>query len=241
MTDTQKDEKLPNGPGERGAEPQTPANDPGPEAVPAEPEAQRAGDMSRAELEARFAALAAQLAEKTAQLAEKTAELASFKDSALRQLAEKENQRRRAENEMAEMRKFGAAHFARDALAIADNLRRALAAAAAPTEDQSARAQVLDGLRQGVELIEREFMAILERHGIKRIDPLGEKFDPNWHQAMFEAETPGAEPGTVVQVVQAGYRLHDRLLRPAMVGVAKGKASVPAPVPEPPKDDTSGQ
>ena len=219
MTDTQKDEKAP-----LAGAPETPANDPGPDAEPAEPQTQPESGMTRAELEARFAALAAELAEKTA-------ELAAFKDSALRQLAEKENQRRRAENEMAETRKYGAASFARDALGLADNLRRALAAAAAPADDQAARAQLFDSLRQGVELIEREFAGILERHGIRRIDPLGEKFDPNWHQAMFEAEAPGAEPGTVMQVVQPGYRLHDRLLRPAMVGVAKAK---PAPS-EPPQ------
>ncbi len=233
MTDMQKDEKAPH---TQGAEPQVPANDPGPDAAPAEPgapaepeeQARPEPEMPRAELEARFAALAAELAEKSA-------ELAAFKDSALRQLADHQNQRRRAENEMAEMRKYGAAHFARDALAIADNLRRALAAAAVPADDQAARAQMLDSLRQGLELIEREFMAILERHGIRRIEPLGEKFDPNWHQAMFEAEAPGAEPGTVMQVMQAGYRLHDRLLRPAMVGVAKAKAA--APQADPPKDE----
>jgi molecular chaperone GrpE len=230
MNDMQKDEKAPHA---NGAQPQTPANDPGPEAVPAEPQAAPEGEMPREELEARFAALAAQLAEKTA-------ELAAFKESALRQLAEKENQRRRAENEMADSRKYGGASFARDALAVVDNLRRALAAAAAPADDQAARAQMFDSLRQGVELIDREFTAILERHGIKRIEPLGEKFDPNWHQAMFEAEAPGAEPGTVMQVMQAGYRLHDRLLRPAMVGVAKARSQA-APQSEAPKGDTQGK
>jgi molecular chaperone GrpE len=223
MNDTQKDEKMQR-------EPRAPANDPGPEAPP--PQADAAGpeaEMPRAELEARFAALAAELAEKSA-------EFAAFKDSAQRQLAEKENQRRRAQNEMADARKYGAVDFARDTLALADNLRRALAAAAAPADDQAARAQMFDALRQGVELIDREFTAILERHGIKRIDPLGEKFDPNWHQAMFEAEAPDAAPGTVMQVVQPGYRLHDRLLRPAMVGVAKGKAGASEPA-EPTQDE----
>ena len=242
MTEMQKDDKAPHAAGPGGVEPQTPANDPGPDALPAEPEAPPEADMTRGDLEARFAALAAELAEKTA-------ELAAFKDSALRQLADNQNQRRRAENEMAEMRKYGAAHFARDTLAIADNLNRALAAAggagaggAAAAADQAARAQMLDALRQGVELIEREFMAIIERHGIKRIEPFGEKFDPNWHQAMFEAEAEGAEPGTVMQVVQPGYRLHDRLLRPAMVGVAKAKANVPAPAQsEAPKDESSNK
>jgi len=209
MTDTQKDEKMPLG------DTPPPANDPGPEAAPAEP---AQAEPALGETETRLAAL-------EAELAAKTAELAAFKDSALRQLAETQNLRRRAENEMAETRKFGAANFARDALTVADNLKRALAAASTPAEDQALRAQMFDALRQGVELIDREFTAILDRHGIKRIDPMGEKFDPNFHQAVFEAEAEGAEPGTVVQVVQAGYRLHDRLLRPAMVGVAKAKAA----------------
>lgn len=209
MTDTQKDEKMPLG------DTPPPANDPGPDAVPTEPEAQAA--QAEADAEARLAAL-------EAELAAKTAELAAFKESALRQLAETQNLRRRAENEMAETRKYGAAPFARDVLMVADNLKRALAAASVPAEEQATRAQMLDALRQGVELIHREFTAILERHGIRRIDPMGEKFDPNFHQAVFEAEAEGAEPGTVSHVVQAGYRLHDRLLRPAMVGVAKAKA-----------------
>ncbi len=227
MTQTEKDEKVANG----GA-PQAPANDPGPDAVPTEPQAAPDAGMPRGELEARFAALAAELAEKSA-------EFAMFKDSAQRQLAEKENQRRRAENEMGDARKYGGASFARDTLALADNLRRALAAAAAPADDQAARAQMFDALRQGVELIDREFTAIMERHGIRRIDPLGEKFDPNWHQAMFEAEAPGAEPGTGMQVVQPGYRLHDGLLRPAMVGVAKAKPAQTNGAPsEAPKDET---
>jgi len=216
MTETQKDEKMPLG----DAQTPPPANDPGPDAVPTEPAEQAA----EADAESRLAAL-------EAELAAKTAELAAFKESALRQLAETQNLRRRAENEMAETRKYGAAPFARDVLAVADNLKRALAAASAPAEEQATRTQMLGALRQGVELIDREFTAILERHGIRRIDPMGEKFDPNFHQAVFEAEAEGREPGTVSHVIQAGYRLHDRLLRPAMVGVAKAKAP-PAPAAE---------
>ena len=208
MNDPQKDEKMPLG------DTPPPANDPGPEAAPAEP---AQGEVVSGETEARLAAL-------EAELAAKTAELAAFTENALRQLAETQNHRRRAENEMAETRKYGAASFAREVLTVADNLKRALAAASTPAEDQASRAQMFDALRQGVELTDREFTAILERHGIRRIDPMGEKFDPNFHQAVFEAEAPGAEPGTVMNVVQAGYRLHDRLLRPAMVGVAKAKA-----------------
>ena len=101
----------------------------------------------------------------------------------------------------------------RDLLGVADNLRRALATGAA------------DGLLEGVEMVERELGAALGRHHIARIEAEGERFDHNRHQAMFEIETADAEPGTVVQVVQEGYLLHDRLLRPAMVGVAKAPAA----------------
>ena len=225
MTDTQKDEKMPLG------DTPPPANDPGPEAAPAEP---AQDEPALGETETRLAAI-------EAELAAKTAELAAFKDSALRQLAETQNLRRRAENEMAETRKYGAANFAREVLTVADNLKRALAAASTPAEDQASRAQMFDALRQGVELTDREFTAILERQGIKRIDPMDEKFDPNFHQAVFEAEAEGAEPGTVMQVVQAGYRLQDRLLRPAMVGVAKAKASASTPELQPDADGPSGK
>jgi len=218
MNDTKPDKKNDadknNG---AGAPPETP-----PPANDAAPADAVAGGAPAVEIEARLAA----------ELAAKDADLAAFKDSAQRQLAEILNQRRRAENDSAEARKYGAASFAREILGVADNLKRALAAAkssdgaAADTSAAglAARAQKLDGLVQGVELIDREFAAILERHGIKLVDPRGEKFDPHFHQAMFEVETADAEPGTVVQVVQAGYRLHDRLLRPAMVGVAKSPA-----------------
>lgn len=202
MSDKNADGK----PDETKAQTPQPANDPGPDAMPAEPPG-AAADAGALE----------------AELAARTAELAAFKENALRQLAEHQNQRRRAENEMADSRKYGAASFARDVLGIADNLRRALDAAAATGGDEAARAQAFEGLRQGVELIDREFASILERHGIRAVHPQGEKFDPNFHQAMFEVEAATVDPGTVVQVVQTGYRLHDRLLRPAMVGVAKAK------------------
>ena len=171
----------------------------------------------------------ARLAALEAELAAKVAELAAFKDSAQRQLAEIHNQRRRADNELADARKYGPVPLAKDMLGIADNLKRALAAATpAGGGDAAPTGAMLESLRQGVELIDREFAAILERHGIKRLDPKGEKFDPNFHQAMFEVPTASAEPGTVVEVVQPGYRLHDRLLRAAMVGVAKAMPAADA-------------
>jgi molecular chaperone GrpE len=153
-------------------------------------------------------------------LAAKEAEFADFKESAMRQLAEMQNLRRRADNEAAEAKRFGAVPLARDILAVADNLQRALEAARAigQTEPRDPR---FDALRQGVEMTERELQNVLERHGVHRHDPMGQRFDPNSHQAMFEVESADAAPGTVVQVIQVGYTIHDRLLRPALVGVAK--------------------
>jgi molecular chaperone GrpE len=151
------------------------------------------------------------------------AELAETKDRLLRALAETENVRRRAQREREDASKYGAANFARDILNVADNLRRAL--------DSLPEEQVGDELtrtmRQGVAATERELLAAFERHGIRRVDPVGERFDHNLHQAMFEVERTGQAPGTVVQVLQPGYVMHDRLLRPAMVGVAKGEGRAP--------------
>ena len=149
------------------------------------------------------------LAEQAARIAELEAEAAELRNERLRALAEVENMRRRSERERREASRYGATALARDLLGVADNLRRALATGAA------------DGLLEGVELVERELGAALARHHIARIEAEGERFDHNRHQAMFEVETADAEAGTVVQVVQEGYLLHDRLLRPAMVGVAR--------------------
>lgn len=173
-------------------------------------------------------ALADRVAELDAALAAEKEAHAAFKDGALRQLAEARNLQARAERDAAEARRYGAVPLARDLLAVADNIARALAALPEAEAGQAADAR-LATLRQGVALIERELAAVLERHGVKRFEPAGEKLDPNRHQAMFEVESDAA-PGTVVQVVQAGYTLHDRLLRPALVGVARAKPRPPAPV-----------
>ena len=147
------------------------------------------------------------------------AEAADFKDRLLRALAETENVRRRAERERSDATKYGVTQFARDLLDVADNLRRAI--------DSMPEAQLRDdatrNLLAGVAATERALLATFERHGIKRVDPKGERFDHNFHQAIFEAENTGKPAGTVVEVLQPGYVLHDRLLRPAMVGVAKGE------------------
>src|SRR4051794_33063959 len=153
-------------------------------------------------------------------LAAVEAELAETKDRLLRALAETENVRRRLQRERDDARKYAAGDFAKDLLSPVDNLRRALdAMPEAETTDPRARS-----LRDGVAATERELLAAFERHGLKRIDPRGERFDHNLHQAIFEAERPDVPAGTVVEVLQPGYVLHDRLLRPAMVGVAKGGA-----------------
>jgi molecular chaperone GrpE len=148
------------------------------------------------------------------------AENAQLKDRALRALAEVENVRRRTEKDMADARAYAVSNFARDILTVGDNLRRALESvgeAARSGADASFRALV-----DGVELTERDLHKTLERHGIKRLDPKGERFDPHLHQAMFEVADPSLPAGTVAQVVASGFTIGDRVLRPAMVGVAKG-------------------
>jgi molecular chaperone GrpE len=151
-------------------------------------------------------------------LAALEAELADTRDRLLRALAETENTRRRFQREREDTQKYAVSGFAKDLLSAADNLRRALAAVH--------EAEIADprtkSLIDGVAATERELLAAFERHGLMRIDPKGEAFDHNFHQAIFEAERPDTPAGTVVEVLQPGYVLHDRLLRPAMVGVAKG-------------------
>jgi molecular chaperone GrpE len=154
------------------------------------------------------------------------AELAEYKDRLLRSLAEIENVRRRAQREREDASKYAIAGFAKDLLSAADNLRRALES----LPESEAKDERTRSLLAGVAATERELLGVFERHGIKRIDPQGEVFDHNVHQAIFEAERPDQPSGSVVEVLQPGYVLHDRLLRPAMVGVAKGgpKPSEPA-------------
>lgn len=150
------------------------------------------------------------------------AEAAGLKDQLLRTLAEMENLRRRTEREITDARSYAVTAFARDVLSVADNLSRALSAVPAGAEGEG-----LAGLVEGVGMTERELIKTLERHGVQKVDPVGEKFDPNFHQAMFEVPVDEASGGTVVQVVQAGFRIRDRVLRPALVGV--GRAARPAP------------
>jgi molecular chaperone GrpE len=152
-------------------------------------------------------------------------ELADTKDRLLRTLADMDNMRKRTEREVADARVYGISNFARDILGVADNMHRAMAAL-----DDELRAKADEPtkvLLEGVELTERELMNVLEKHGVKRIEPLGQKFDPNRHQAMYEIEDASVPAGTVIQVMQAGYLIGDRMLRPALVAVAKGGGKAP--------------
>ncbi len=149
---------------------------------------------------------------------------AEFKDKLLRTLAEMENLRKRTEREVADARQYAIAGFSRDVLAVADSMHRALEAIDKELRDSAD--SKMKSLVEGVELTERELMKVLERNGVKKFSPLGEKFDPNLHQAMYEVPDGTAPPGTVAQVIQAGYMLGDRVLRPALVAVAK---SAPRP------------
>lgn len=143
-----------------------------------------------------------------------------LKDRALRTVAEMENLRRRTARDVQDARAYSVANFARDMLSVSDNLRRAIEAVS--DEAKAAGGAGLASLIEGVEVTERSMLTALERHGVRKLDPQGEKFDPNFHQAMFEVPNPDVPANTVVQVVQSGYTIGDRVLRPAMVGVAKG-------------------
>lgn len=151
-----------------------------------------------------------------------TKEAADARDKMLRTLAEMENLRRRTAKEVADARAYGITGFARDVLEIADNLQRALDAV--PAEAKESADPGLKALIEGVELTERSLLNALEKNGVKKFDPSGEKFDPNFQQAMYEVPDPSVPAGTVVQVVQAGYMIGERVLRPALVGVSKGGA-----------------
>ena len=148
------------------------------------------------------------------------AENAGLKDQVLRTLADMENLRRRTEREVQDASRYAVTAFARDVLSVGDNLGRALEAVSADAREKGGEA--LAALLSGVEMTEREFVTTLGKHGVRRIDPAGERFDPNLHQAMFEVPDPSVVSGTVVKVLQPGYVIGDRVLRPALVGVAKG-------------------
>jgi len=163
-------------------------------------------------------------------------EAADLKDRLLRTLAEMENLRRRTEREVADSRVYAVTNFARDILAVADNMERAMKALDDEIRDKADAG--VKALLDGVELTERELIKVMEKHGIARLEPQGQKFDPNLHQAMFEVPDPSVAAGTVVQVVQPGYTIAGRVLRPALVAIAKGGPKAQAA--EAPANDNSG-
>lgn len=164
------------------------------------------------------------------------AEVADLKDRLLRTLAELENVNRRRRIEVADAGTYAVTSFAREVLAIGDNLQRTIEAL--PREGADAESPVVKSLVEGVAVTAREFLKILGKFNVRRLEPLGERFDPNFHQAMYEVPTPNVPNGTIVEVHQAGYAIGDRTLRPALVGIAKGgPKTTPAPsdaTPEPP-------
>jgi molecular chaperone GrpE len=200
----------------------------------ATPEADKPGAGASASAEAKAEASAGAGAEKAdpaggeakaqpsveAQLDELAQKNAELNDRLLRLAAEMENQRKRGEREVSDTRTYAIAGFARDMLTATDSLSRALMML--PAEARDGADGALKSLIDGIELTEREMQRLLAKHGVKPIEAEGEKFDPHKHQAMFEVPDPSRPEGTVVQVVQAGYSIGERVLRPAMVGVAKG-------------------
>lgn len=157
-------------------------------------------------------------------------EASDMKDQLLRSVAEMENLRRRTEKEIRDAKQFSVTGFARDMLAVADNLRRGIETI--PEEERTSAEGTLKALLEGTEMTEREMLKTLEKHGVRKLNPEGERFDPNYHQAMFEVPNPEVPNNTVVQVVQAGYVIGTRVLRPAMVGVAKGGPKLAAVNPD---------
>tara|TARA_R110002050_G_scaffold206296_5_gene342232 strand:- start:60063 stop:60704 length:642 start_codon:yes stop_codon:yes gene_type:complete len=159
------------------------------------------------------------------------ADIEQLKDQRLRMAADMENLRRRTAREIKDAKSYAISGFARDMLQVSDNLQRALAAVPEQTDDATDNG--LKSLVEGVELTERAMLAALERHGVRKLEPKGQKFDPNFHQAMYEVPNPDVPNNSVVDVVQPGYVIGDRMLRPAMVGVAKGGPKETAAAPEP--------
>lgn len=157
------------------------------------------------------------------QVAALQAELTETKDKMLRALADADNARKRAERMQIDSTKFAVAGFARDMLDVSDNLRRAIDA----IPESKREDETIANLLQGIEATERVMLSTLERNGIRKIAPTSGQFDPNHHEAMFEADVPGKKHGEIIQLIEPGYMIHERLLRPARVGVAKGDPNVP--------------
>ncbi len=156
----------------------------------------------------------------TARIADLEKQLADMKDRALREMADAENTRKRAQKEREDTAKYAVGNFAKEMLAVADNFRRALDAAPKDITDPA-----IKNLITGIDATERQLQSTLDQFGIKKVDPMGQMFDPNFHRVMVEVESADAPPGTIIQVMQSGYMIHDRLLREALVAVAKGASA----------------
>ncbi len=163
------------------------------------------------------------------------AEISDLRDQRLRMAAEMENLRRRTAREIKDAKTFAISGFARDMLQVSDNLQRALSAV--PEQGETTDDNGLKTLVEGVELTERAMLSTLERHGVRKLEPLNQKFDPNFHQAMYEVPNTEVPNNTVLDVVQPGYVIGDRMLRPAMVGVSKGGPKEGAPAAAAPESD----
>jgi len=215
MTDSERKAKQQETPEEVSAEaPETPVSeDKAEEKAEARREEMTSEDI--ADLEEGFDAAEDAL---EAELRKAIDENATLRDQLMRALADAENTRRRAHREREDAARFGISKFARDLLTVADNLKRALEAA----PEREGLPDAVKSLIDGVEATEKELAGVFERHGLEPVDPTGESFDPNLHQAMFEVPGTDKPAGTVVQTMALGYTLNGRLVRPAMVGVAKG-------------------
>ena len=200
MTAKENQQNVPEGE-DVATEPQGPAPFPSPEAETAQAEDEAFGDIAGS------------------RDAELEAEVASLNDKLLRALAEMENVRRRADRDKEDTAKYAVANFAREMLSVADNLRRALETIPPEMRDKD---ETLKNLYVGVEMTERAMLGALEKFGVKRIEAIGQRFDHNLHEALFEIEDTAKPAGTVLQVLEAGYTIAGRLLRPAKVGISKG-------------------
>ncbi|MCA3555945.1 nucleotide exchange factor GrpE [Aestuariivirga sp.] len=163
-------------------------------------------------------ALAEELDERDLEIAKLREEAALLKDRLLRTAAEMDNLRKRAEREKAEATLYAATNFARDLLSVSDNMQRALAHKPEETASEETK-----NLFAGIEMTERELLKVFQRYNIRKVETVGARFDPNFHQALFEMPTSEYPPGTVTQEMQSGFAIGDRCLRPAMVGVAKAE------------------
>ena len=158
-------------------------------------------------------------------ISELEGELADLKDRSLRALADAENTRRRSEREVMDARKYGSSNLVKDLLNVSDNLHRALEAVG---EDVKELDETVKNLVVGVQMVEKEMLDVFEKHGVTKLQPIGEKFNHDFHQAMYEVEDTGQPTGTIVELLQPGYVMHDRLLRPAMVAVSKETSEDPS-------------